>query len=87
MTVCAFVLAARYSFYVTTAVAVMFWLAWCHEPGRESEGNAVRHWVNRLLGNRLAAFMADTSYCVYLCHGSFISLLGATCFSKESFYS
>jgi len=87
MTVCAFALAAHYSVYVATAVAVMFWLAWCHEPAPDSEGNAIRHWVNRLLSNRLAVFMADTSYCVYLCHGSFISLLGGYLFQQARFLS
>ena len=87
MTVCALVLAAHYSVYVTAAVAVMFWLAWCHESSPDSEGTAVRHWVNRLLGNGFAAFMADTSYCVYLTHGFFISLLGGYLFQQAKFLS
>lgn len=32
--------------------------------------------LNRLLGNRLARFLADTSYAVYLFHGFFISVVG-----------
>jgi peptidoglycan/LPS O-acetylase OafA/YrhL len=32
--------------------------------------------LNRLLGNRLTRFLADTSYAVYLVHGFFISVVG-----------
>jgi peptidoglycan/LPS O-acetylase OafA/YrhL len=85
MTICALALASYYSGYVTTVAAIMFWLAWCHQPGLDWEGKAISNLINYFLSNRLAVFMADTSYCVYLCHGFFISFLGGYLFQQDKF--
>lgn len=45
-------------------------------------------WIlNRLLGNRLTRFLADTSYAVYLFHGFFISVVGGWLVRDEVFGS
>ncbi len=62
------------------AVAIMIALA----SGADRWG-PLRRGLAALLGNRVTAFMADTSYSVYLVHGLFISMYGAWLFNQESF--
>jgi len=42
-------------------------------------------FLNRIFANRLTRFMADTSYSVYLIHGTFIALIGGYLFKQPQF--
>lgn len=54
--------------------------------GYSSQGNSIFNRISRrILGGKIAGFLAETSYSVYLFHGFFISLFGGYLFSNHSF--
>ena len=83
--VLAMALASRQSVYVL-AVTVLVISLGASENYTEKDGWL--RWpkcLNCLLANRLTRFMADTSYSVYLIHGTFIAILGGVFYQQEPF--
>lgn len=84
-------LASRHSFWVVATVAVIMVLGVQHEKaGRGAVWESCafwRSWLNGLLANRVARFMADTSYAVYLLHGFAIALLGGYLYEQQGVLS
>lgn len=85
MSVGALLLSSRYSLWVSVAVAVILWQAWSRLAEGEGGPTRIRRWLDEMLSNRCAAFMADASYCVYLTHGLFISFVGGYLFRQSGF--
>ncbi len=82
MSVGAELASAQYSIWVSVAVGIVLWLTWSPLAEREGEPSRVGRVLNRVLSNRIAGFMAETSYTVYLLHGLFISFLGGYLFRR-----
>jgi peptidoglycan/LPS O-acetylase OafA/YrhL len=76
MTVGVLLVAAKYTIWVSVATGIILWLGWSRTAGAEGGQLWIRRWLEASLSNRYAKFMADCSYCVYLMHGLFISLVG-----------
>jgi len=75
LVVVALSLASLNSKYIVALTALLF-LMTEESIGAEPLVNRLKEFLARLLGNPFTRFMADTSYCVYLVHGFFISFAG-----------
>lgn len=78
-------LASRHSVYVVVTVAVILLLGVRREDANKDDYCWWRVALDRLLANRVAGFMADTSYAVYLLHGAVIALLGGCLWGHQGF--
>ena len=85
MTIAAMLITAKYAIWVSVATGMILWLGWSQSIKKEDEQMGIRHWLNALLSNRCAEFMADSSYCVYLMHGFFITFVGGYMFRQPGF--
>ena len=85
MTIGAMLITAKYAIWVSVATGTILWLGWSQTNEEEGEQMGLRHWVNALLSNRCAKFMADSSYCVYLIHGFFITFVGGYIYRQPDF--
>jgi peptidoglycan/LPS O-acetylase OafA/YrhL len=73
------------SVLVACVAILLFFMGITRESNPAPAAIRVRTLINHLLGNRLANFLADTSYAVYLTHGFFVSLAGGWLFSQARF--
>ena len=81
--------ASPFSTYVRVVAVILFYLGVSPASTSNHVGGPrtprLSHLLGRALGNSLTRFMADTSYCVYLFHGFFISACGSMLYRNDRF--
>ena len=74
----------RASFYTVLVTGTLLYLGRSvTQEGKPASGFS--RVLSRLLGNKVTRFLADTSYCVYLFHGFFISACGRFLYTNPQF--
>jgi peptidoglycan/LPS O-acetylase OafA/YrhL len=67
------------------ALAALIFMMTAESDGGEPSVSRAKGFLHRLLSNRVARFMADVSYGVYLVHGFFISFAGGWLYRQPAF--
>jgi len=83
MAITALMISAHYSLYVSIMTGIVLWLTL--SISKPSNHPAIDHCFETLLNNRIANFMSEMSYSVYLLHGFFIAFIGGYLYRQPYF--